>query len=60
MDILLLIVTGFVVILIYSWRRSRPRPRPDKRKRSGLSGQDSNSGFCDFSGGGDSGGGGGD
>lgn len=56
MDILLLIAAGFVVIFIYSWRRSRPRQPPGKRKRSGLTGQDSGSGFSDggfdYSGGG--------
>ncbi|AVO52884.1 hypothetical protein [Ectopseudomonas mendocina] len=64
MDILLLIAAGFVVIFIYSWQRSRPRTRPGKRKRSGLSGQDSSPGFgdggFDSGGGGDGGGGGGD
>lgn len=58
MEILLLITVAFVVLSIYSWRRSRPRPLPGKRKRSGLNGQDSSPGFGD--GGFDSGGGGGD
>ena len=64
MDILLLIAGAFVVLCIYSWRRSRPRPSLRKRKHSGLSGQDAGSGFTDggfdYSGGGDGGGGGGD
>jgi len=64
MDILLLIAVAFVVLFIYSWRRSRPKPLARNRKRSGLNGQDSGSGFSDggfdYSGGGDGGGGGGD
>ena len=64
MEILLLITVAFVVLFIYSWRRSHPKPLPRKRKHSGLSGQDSGSGFTDggfdYSGGGDGGGGGGD
>ncbi len=64
MNILLLIAVGFVVIFIYSWQRSRPRPHRRGNKRSGLSGQDSSSGFgdggFDSGGGGDGGGGGGD
>ena len=64
MDILPLIAIAFVVLSIYSWQRSRPKQRASKRRRSGLSGQDSSPGFgdggFDSGGGGDGGGGGGD
>ncbi|CAE6884211.1 MULTISPECIES: hypothetical protein [Pseudomonas] len=58
MEILTLIVTAFVVLSIYSWQRSRPKLPQQRRKRSGLNGQDSNpdlggGGFGDGGGGGD-------
>lgn len=58
MEILTLIVTAFVVLSIYSWQRSRPKLLQQRRKRSGLNGQDSNpdlggGGFGDGGGGGD-------
>lgn len=56
MDILPLIAIAFVVLSIYSWQRSRPKSPAGKKRRSGLNGQDSNTGFGD--GGFDSGGGG--
>ncbi|TRO10262.1 hypothetical protein EQ829_22485 [Ectopseudomonas mendocina] len=56
MDILPLIAIAFVVLSIYSWQRSRPKSPAGKKSRSGLNGQDSNTGFGD--GGFDSGGGG--
>lgn len=56
MDILPLIAIAFVVLSIYSWQRSRPKSLAGKKRRSGLNGQDSNTGFGD--GGFDSGGGG--
>jgi len=40
MEILTLIVTAFVVLSIYSWQRSRPKLPQQRRKRSGLNGQD--------------------
>lgn len=60
MDILLLIAAAFVVISVYSWRRSRPGPHLNRKRRSGLNGQDASSGFGDgdFGSGGDGGGGG--
>ncbi len=64
MDVLPLIAIAFVVLSIYSLRRSRPKSREGKRRKSGLSGQDSSPGFgdggFDSGGGGDGGGGGGD
>lgn len=56
MDILPLIAIAFVVLSIYSWQRSRPKSPAGEKRRSGLNGQDSNTGFGD--GGFDSGGGG--
>ena len=47
MDILPLIAIAFVVLFIYSWQRSRPKSRAGKKRRSGLSGQDSSPGFVD-------------
>ncbi|ARS47032.1 hypothetical protein PSMEN_01025 [Ectopseudomonas mendocina] len=60
MDILPLIAIAFVVLFIYSWQRSRSKSHAAKRRRGGLSGQDSNTDFgnSDFGGGGDGGGGG--
>lgn len=60
MDILPLIAIAFVVLFIYSWQRSRSKSHAGKRRRGGLSGQDSNTDFgnSDFGGGGDGGGGG--
>lgn len=61
MDILPLIAIAFVVLSIYSWQRSRPKSPAGKKRRSGLNGQDSNTGFgdgdFDSGGGGDGGGG---
>ena len=47
MDILPLIAIAFVVLSIYSWQRSRPKSPAGKKRRSGLNGQDSNTGFGD-------------